>query len=414
VLALGEHPRRVLVSTDCLSEGINLQDLFDAVLHYDLSWNPTRHEQREGRVDRYGQPRDTVRALTYWGRDNGIDGLVLDVLLRKHKTIRSSLGVSVPVPPDTDALMEAILEGLVLRGREAPRYEALQLFDDATLGPRREAFFGRWEAAAAREKRSRTMFAQETIKVDEVGEEVDATRAAIGSGTDVRAFVESAVPACGGVVSGNDPVQVDLTESPLALRDRLPQERLVARFELPVSDGQTHLARTHPVVETLASHLVDGALDPLGDGVARRAGVIRTEAVAVRTTVLLVRLRYDVVSARGGREHRMLAEECRLLAFEGSPAQAEWLPPEQAEPLLRAMPCANVESAQAAYFVGRVVEAYEDLAPGLAAEAERRAAELLEAHRRVRVGARGGGMRVEAQLPPDVLGIYLYLPPVPG
>ena len=49
--------RHVLVATDCLSEGINLQEDFDAVVHYDLSWNPTRHEQREGRVDRYGQTR---------------------------------------------------------------------------------------------------------------------------------------------------------------------------------------------------------------------------------------------------------------------------------------------------------------------------------------------------------------------
>jgi SNF2 family DNA or RNA helicase len=45
----------VLVATDCLSEGVNLQEHFDAVVHYDLSWNPTRHEQREGRVDRFGQ-----------------------------------------------------------------------------------------------------------------------------------------------------------------------------------------------------------------------------------------------------------------------------------------------------------------------------------------------------------------------
>src|SRR5690606_16039985 len=55
VQELGEHEERVLVATDCLSEGINLQAYFDAVVHYDLSWNPTRHEQREGRVDRYGQ-----------------------------------------------------------------------------------------------------------------------------------------------------------------------------------------------------------------------------------------------------------------------------------------------------------------------------------------------------------------------
>ena len=81
----------MLVCTDCLSEGINLQECFDAVVHYDLSWNPTRHEQREGRVDRYGQASPTVRVVTYYGTDNQIDGLVLDVLLKKHKKIRSSL-----------------------------------------------------------------------------------------------------------------------------------------------------------------------------------------------------------------------------------------------------------------------------------------------------------------------------------
>jgi SNF2 family DNA or RNA helicase len=56
VAQLAAKDRRLLVATDCLSEGINLQDSFDAVVHYDLSWNPTRHQQREGRVDRFGQP----------------------------------------------------------------------------------------------------------------------------------------------------------------------------------------------------------------------------------------------------------------------------------------------------------------------------------------------------------------------
>ena len=63
VAELETFDQRVLVATDCLSEGINLQSHFDAVVHYDLSWNPTRHEQREGRVDRYGQPSKKVRVL---------------------------------------------------------------------------------------------------------------------------------------------------------------------------------------------------------------------------------------------------------------------------------------------------------------------------------------------------------------
>ena len=66
VQELAAHEKRILVCTDCLSEGINLQEHFDAVVHYDLSWNPTRHEQREGRVDRFGQPKKTLQMMTYY------------------------------------------------------------------------------------------------------------------------------------------------------------------------------------------------------------------------------------------------------------------------------------------------------------------------------------------------------------
>ena len=107
---------RILVATDCLSEGVNLQDYFDAVVHYDLSWNPTRHEQREGRVDRFGQPSKTVRATLLYG-DNPIDGAVLQVILRKAARIREELGVPVPVPDEGHSLTQALLKAVLLRRR---------------------------------------------------------------------------------------------------------------------------------------------------------------------------------------------------------------------------------------------------------------------------------------------------------
>ena len=67
---VAEPGQYVLVCTDCLAEGVNLQQQFNAVLHYDLAWNPTRHEQREGRVDRFGQEKPEVRVVTYYGTDN--------------------------------------------------------------------------------------------------------------------------------------------------------------------------------------------------------------------------------------------------------------------------------------------------------------------------------------------------------
>src|SRR5262249_55781997 len=72
VEAMIEADQRLLVATDCLSEGVNLQNLFDTVVHYDLSWNPTRHQQREGRIDRFGQPKRIVRSILLYSPDSAI------------------------------------------------------------------------------------------------------------------------------------------------------------------------------------------------------------------------------------------------------------------------------------------------------------------------------------------------------
>ena len=413
VLALGEAKKRVLVCTDCLSEGINLQEHFDAVVHYDLSWNPTRHEQREGRVDRYGQPSDTVRVVTYYGLDNQIDGIVLDVLIRKHKTIRSSLGYSVPVPIDSNQVVEAIFEGLLLRERTGSVEQYLPGFEEF-FRPQREALFGEWENAADRERRSRTMFAQESIKVEEVARELAAVQAAIGSSVDVERFTTEALQAYGAVVSRqNDTVSFDLAETPAALRDAIgmtARDRFTARFSLPVQDGEVYLSRTHPIVEGLAAHVMDTALDPLAAGIARRAGAIRTNAVRTRTTLLLLRFRFDIRSSAD--DAPLLAEDVGLVAFEGAPANARWLDDERAAELLDASPDANIDPRQASEFVRRVVDDFDVLRAHLEEVAQQRADALLDAHRRVRRAARITGVRhtVEPKLPPDVLGIYVYLP----
>jgi hypothetical protein len=208
-------------------------------------------------------------------------------------------------------------------------------------------------------------------------------------------------------------LRADLREVPRALRDALGgRDRLAARFELPVEDGVLYLSRTHPVIEALASHVMETALDAEADGVARRAGAIRTRAVARRTTLLLLRLRYDMVTRQRDAERSQLAEECRLLAFAGPPDAPEWLDETATEALLRAEPGANIYPEQAAGFVRSVVEAFDRLRPRLEEEAQQRARALLDAHRRVREGAglRGVSYRVTPQLPVDMLGIYVYLP----
>ncbi|CAG0975645.1 RNA polymerase-associated protein RapA [Anaerolineae bacterium] len=419
VIELGQATQHVLVATDCLSEGVNLQEHFNAVLHYDLSWNPTRHEQREGRVDRYGQPRPTIRAITYYGVDNQIDGIVLDVLIRKYRTIRNSLGISVPVPIDTDQVVEAIFEGLLLREKASSAQQLLPGLEEY-LRPQKEDLNRRWDASAEREKRSRTMFAQVTIKVEDVARELKATQAAIGSGVDVAAFTKEAFRAHGAVVSEKRSAsekrtvtEFNLTEIPVGLAEAVgSKDKFVACFELPVQDEQKYLSRTHPIVEGLATYVMDTALDPIGEAIARRCGVIRTSKVEKRTTLLLLRFRYHILTKRGETEQALLAEDCQLLAFAGSPQSALWLDGAMAEELLLAQPDANVHAEQARDFLQRVLDGFEALRPHLDEVAVQRGEVLLEQHRRVRTAARMQGVshRVEPQLPPDVLGVYVYLP----
>lgn len=417
---LATADRRVLVATDCLSEGINLQDKFDAVVHYDLSWSPTRHEQREGRVDRFGQLSKSIKVLTIFGRDNQIDGIVLDVLLRKHKKIRSSLGISVPVPATSDDVLEAVFEGLVLRGLDSPpsQEQLLPGFEEY-FKPQTQELYAEWDAASEREKKSRTIFAQHGIKTEEVHQELEAARQAIGMGVEVKTFVHDALLGLGaGYTRERKGIRVDLADCHRSLKDVLPvdSQSLLVCFQPPAPENGLLLSRIHPFVESLAGYVLDTALDPLATSVASRCGVIRTEAVTTRTTLFLLRHRMHIITTRGGQEFPLLAEDADLLAFEGSPEQPRWLSREQAEQLLLAAPTGNVVPEQIHSFLQTVLDGMPHLTHQLNLACDERAEALLNAHLRVRQASRGkGSLRVEAQRPPDILGIYVLLPmPVRG
>jgi superfamily II DNA or RNA helicase len=421
ILDLAKSEKRVLVCTDCLSEGVNLQDNFDAVFHYDLAWSPTRHEQREGRVDRYGQAKKQIHVITYYGTDTKIDGIVLDVLIRKHRTIKSSLGISVPVPAETNKVVEAIFEGLLLRGARNFNDGQLELFSSDDFATERDAFHKEWVNASEREKRSRNMFAQEAIKVDEVARELEASREAIGSGTYLPEFMTRAIEAVGGTVNIKDGnFQLMVKEAPIEVRDLLRDSfgknlKVNARFQLPVPEGTVYIHRTHQIVESVANHIFTTALDPQTiNAPARRAGVIRTRSVSVRTTLLLVRFRYHILTLRNGEEFPLLAEDCQLVAFCGAPTEPEWIDEKASANILLAQPDAEreVPFGQAKAMINAVIAGYESLVPHLNQVARDRGDQLLDQHRRVRDAAcqKGITYRVEPNLPADVLGVYVYLP----
>ncbi len=89
----------VLVTTDLLAEGTNLQDARH-VVSYDLPWNPVRLEQRAGRVDRIGASHDSVCLWTLRPHEADLLAPILAALRRKRLAAIELLGIDAPVLDD--------------------------------------------------------------------------------------------------------------------------------------------------------------------------------------------------------------------------------------------------------------------------------------------------------------------------
>jgi len=406
----------VLVCTDCLSEGINLQEDFNAVLHYDLAWNPTRHEQREGRVDRFGQDKAEVRVVTYYGTDNPIDGVILDVLIRKHKSIKGDLGVIVAVPGSTEQIAEALFEGALFRQKASSDSIQLALSFIDEIEPAKRAIHAAWEDARDREIVSRSRFAHHTLSPAAVALELKSARAAIGRSEDVARFFWTVLQAANvPIQEKNKTVTVQLSnEVPRALRQAIGRdEPFAGRFELPIEKNEVYLGRTSSIVEGLASWTLDQALDSMARDVrpvASRCGVVSTSSVTTRTTLLLARFRYHLRISSADAE-TLLAEEIVPLACTGSPDAPVWTTPEEGERLLSAQPDRNLIPTAIEQQIALLLSVLPRFQMALEPIAHERAASQLAAHERVRDAARlRGRVTIQPIIPVDILGAYVLLP----
>jgi len=87
-----DAPVRVLLSTDAAAEGLSLQNTARYLLHFDCPWNPARVEQRNGRIDRYGQARDVH--VFHFASEQDFDLKFLSYLIEKVDQIREDLGAT--------------------------------------------------------------------------------------------------------------------------------------------------------------------------------------------------------------------------------------------------------------------------------------------------------------------------------
>ena len=162
-----DHPLRILIATDAAREGLNLQRHCHNLFHYDLTWNPSRLDQRNGRIDRKLQPADEV-FCHYFVYQQRPEDRVLEVLVTKADRIREELGS-----------VAKILEGRISKtiGKEGLRRSQL----DALAGSIQNEIVVDHHAIAKQELED-TRLRQEELKdeVDRLRNRLDRSQKQIG------------------------------------------------------------------------------------------------------------------------------------------------------------------------------------------------------------------------------------------
>lgn len=299
----------ILVATDVISEGMNLQRACAALIHYELPWNPNRLEQRNGRIDRYRQPEPsvTIRTLVY---DDPLDVTIYRVLVEKAQEIRKEYGFAPPFFSSSRDLVE-----LMLLYGESPA-EQLDLFS-AAVGAEADAkpeAVGLSREAADRIK-SDSFYGHDSVTLEEVQRALTETHRTVGSPEEVQRFVRAAFNRFSCPVRDLDADRFEIwLEANTDLADLAGEDgNLRATFDPTVGQDDPSfdvLDLAHPVVRRLIDLVKDegiGTIDTLQHG--RVAGYAHPGAMEV---VALVNILARYVTST---DPPVLLEELVPIAF---------------------------------------------------------------------------------------------------
>ena len=403
---MGKNQLRVLVATDCLSEGINLQEYFTAVLHYDLPWNPNRIEQREGRVDRYGQTAPIIKNFILYGEDNPMDTFVLEVLIKKVNEIKKSTGVSIPIGENSKSIITEAAKRILYQEQSGLQQE---LFKDT-----KETVTNELELARRKGENLRSIFAHEGIDPELIKKDLEEVDEAIGDVKTVENFVRGAVDMLGGSCKRDNIYGFNLQPQnlPPHIKRIFKAETIVKiSFASPTPKGYTYIGRNHLFVEQLCQFLLAIAFEANPEyGRLARVCEIQTNEVSAKTTLVMFRVRNVIKEVNSKRES--VAEEMYLWGYTAVNGAIKTLEFKETKILLMdAIPLSNLSVERQMNDIANELEHFKKMKPQFMELAGERAEKLVAAHGRFKELI--GGRRYEKStpvLPPDVMGVYVLIP----
>jgi superfamily II DNA or RNA helicase len=255
----------ILVATDAISEGINLQHAAAQVIHYELPWNPNRLEQRNGRVDRFGQRKPVVYVRTMV-MDETLDATILKVLVEKAARIRRDYGFSPPYFGDETSILDLLEQHEVTLGPRQLSFEDWRAgMAETTAEPVEDPFA---EETLERIKGD-SFYGQTHISLPEIEKRLAETEATVGSPDEIQAFVFSGLSRFGCRVNENadGSWRIALTEPALQTASVGEViERATFDPEWALDDPDVTLLDVgHPLVRRLIEEVKQQAFSPRRD-----------------------------------------------------------------------------------------------------------------------------------------------------
>lgn len=422
---LAQAERHVLVCTDCLSEGVNLQQAFDTVIHYDLPWNPNRVEQRNGRIDRFGQTAPEVLISTMYADNNPVDKIVLNVLYKKQNEIKKRLGIYLPIAENDASLMERILqEIIVLKTESRAGFMQPSLFDDDEEFQMQEREERELQIKRIEEDQrlSRTYYAHnnKAMSPDRLVESLRHAREVIGSVEDTERFVVDELRHVGVDVVADAPRCYHFLDAslPASLRGRGyfrpdAKGRIRISFASPTPKGYMYIGRNHSLVEDLSRAVVNDTVNG-GELAASRALVMETDMVQRPTTVMLMRVRSVIRDAKD-TDRQLVGEEMIFIGYQGNIEKHDFLTQDECRRLFfEASATGNVDpDTQALTFRRRTAWINDEALLRLHTDqiALERANSLVQSFAQYRTYLSADDYQVvEPVLPMDIIAAFVYLP----
>jgi superfamily II DNA or RNA helicase len=298
-------PRALLLATDVISEGLNLQAAACMIVHYDLPYNPIRLEQRNGRVDRFGQRAPTVFIRTLFCRDT-TDEDVMHHLVRKLERMRQDFGFSPPFFASEETVLRVLTRRRKRRAEHPPaaRLQTALFDDDESL----------YDEAAIQRMRTEGFYGQADVRINDVSERLHEVHRRFGSPQQIRSFIKTGLShyQCGVEERPDGTLRIEIKNPRLRVpgQPAAYDRAVLDANELRLHPDATVLDVGHPLIRRLNAVIREDALRQTAEGARTSAHYVKDQ----RGTILLA---HGVLRAAAATRPPALLEEIVTFGVRG-------------------------------------------------------------------------------------------------